>query len=760
MDQDEVMRLRQQINRHNYEYYVLNKPVISDVQFDKLLERLAAIEREHPQWDDPASPTHRVGSDLSADFVTVRHRYPMLSLSNTYSIEELREFFERIEREAGPVEYVCELKFDGTAISLTYEQGRLARAVTRGDGAQGDDVTANVRTIRSVPLELMGGGWPGHFEMRGEVILPYASFERMNREREQNEEPLFANPRNAAAGTLKQQNPAIVASRGLDCYLYYMDGESLPTDRHWDNLQRAREWGFKISDRMELCEDAACVERYIERVDALRPTLPFATDGVVVKVNDCAVWRRLGSTAKAPRWAIAYKFKPEAALTELLSVAFQVGRTGAVTPVANLRPVRLAGTVVKRASLYNADQIAQLDVMVGDMVYVEKGGEIIPKITAVELTKRPAGARPVLFPVVCPACGAPLTRIEGEVLAYCPNQTGCPPQIIGRMVHFIARKAMDIKGLGEETIALLYNNGLLRDIADIYDLRQEELAVLPRLGEKSAENIVASIRASLEVPFERVLFAIGIRFVGETTARNLAVHFGSLDALEAAAHVEAAGAEDGSARATGSGERPASRGLTTASTLAGSLSALVASATEETAASVPASEDELGQVEEVGEKIAASLREYFADERNLLILERLKEAKLQFTAHEKHLLSDALQGKQVVISGTFARHSRERLKELVELHGGRNLSGVSARTDYLLAGDNIGPEKLRKAQKLGIRMISEEDFERMIAGEGLPELLSGAGGVAVENVAHSTPGGEDVEKSTTAQKNDSHPTLF
>ncbi len=584
---------------------------------------------------------------------------------STYSPDELHEFVARIEREVGPTEYVCELKFDGTAISLTYEHGRLVRAVTRGDGTQGDDVTANVRTIRSVPLRLDGDDWPDYFEIRGEILMPYASFDRLNAEREAAGEALFANPRNAAAGTLKLQASAEVARRGLDCVLYQMAGDALPYDSHWENLRKAREWGFRISDAMRICRDTARIDEYIALWDEQRRTLPYATDGVVVKVNRYEVRRALGTTAKAPKWAVAYKFKAEQALTRLTGVDFQVGRTGAVTPVANLEPVQLAGTTVRRATLHNAEQMALLDIRPGDMVYVEKGGEIIPKITGVELSQRPADSRPFEYIDRCPECGTPLVRYEGEAKHYCPNQSGCRPQILGRIVHFIRRKAMDIDGLGEETVELLFESGLVRDAADLYDLRAEQLACLPRLGDKSAENIVRSVRRSTEVPFRRVLFALGIRFVGETTAKYLAAHFRSLDAVMAA------------------------------------------------------SREELTEAEEVGERIADAIAEYFADETNRTIIRRLRAAGIRTEEEEKALASERLCGLSFVISGTFARHSRDELKELIERHGGRNLAAVSANADYLVAGAKMGPAKLKKAEKLGIRILTEEEFEEL-AGGGAP----------------------------------------
>lgn len=658
-----IEELRRQLEFHNHKHYVENAPEISDFDFDRMMRELQELEAAHPEFADPDSPTARVGSDISAEFATVKHRYPMLSLSNTYSLDELHEFLERIERECGPAEYVCELKFDGTAISLTYENGRLLRAVTRGDGVQGDDVTANIRTVRSVPLRLRGSDWPAFFEIRGEVLMPYASFDKINAEREAAGEPLFANPRNAAAGTLKQQQSAVVARRGLDCTLYQLSGDGLPFETHWQSLQKAREWGFKVSDYGRICRSAAEVDAFIAHWDEARRKLPFPTDGVVIKVNSFAERRKIGFTAKAPKWAVAYKFKAEQALTRLVSVDFQVGRTGAVTPVANLEPVQLAGTTVRRATLHNAEQMALLDIRPGDMVYVEKGGEIIPKITGVELAGRSADSRPFKYIDTCPECGTPLVRYEGEAKHYCPNQSGCRPQIIGRIIHFIRRKALDIDGLGEETVELLYENGLVHDISDLYDLRAEQLAPLPRLGEKSAENIVRSVRASLQVPFQRVLFGLGIRFVGETTAKYLADHFRSLDAV------------------------------------------------------MHASREELVEADEVGGKIADAILDYFADSENLRIIGRLRDAGLQFEAEERALASEALAGKSFVISGKFADHSRDELKELIELHGGRNLAAVSASVDFIVAGENMGPAKLKKAEKLGVRIISEQEFIAMLGGD-------------------------------------------
>lgn len=659
---EHIEQLRKELNYHNHRYYVENNPEISDYDFDQLMHQLQVLEQQHPQYADPNSPTQRVGSDITSEFKSVHHRYPMLSLSNTYSIEELKEFVERAEKEVGKTEFCCELKFDGTAISLTYQNGKLLRAVTRGDGEKGDDVTANVRTIRTVPLELRGTSYPDFFEIRGEILMPYASFDRLNAEREERGEALFANPRNAAAGTLKQQQSSVVAKRGLDCTLYQMSGDTLPHQNHWDNLMEAKGWGFKISDKMKICSSFEEIEQYINYWDTERKQLPFPTDGVVIKVNDFAKRRLLGFTAKSPRWAVAYKFKAEQALTRLQSVDFQVGRTGAITPVANLDPVLLAGTVVKRATLHNAEQIAQLDLRLQDMVYVEKGGEIIPKITGVETSMRTSQSIPFSFIEKCPECGALLVRYQGEAKHYCPNQSHCRPQILGRIIHFIRRKAMDIDGLGEETISLLFESGLVKNIADLYDLKAVDLSALPRLGEKSADNIIRSIQLSRQVPFHRVLFGLGIRFVGETTAKYLASQFKTLDAI------------------------------------------------------IAASKEELQQSEEVGEKIADSIKEYLTDTDNLAIIDRLRTAGLQFEAQAVERLSNSLEGKLVVISGKFLDHSRDELKALIELHGGRNQASVAANTDFIIAGENMGPAKLQKAQKLGVKIISEKDFEAMIGG--------------------------------------------
>ena len=659
---DEIIALREALHHHNRKYYVENAPEISDFEFDQMMQRLIDLETAHPEYADDNSPTMRVGSDKTSEFQNVKHRYPMLSLSNTYSIESLNEFIDRIEKEEGATEFVCELKFDGTAISLTYENGRLLRAVTRGDGESGDDVTANVRTIGSIPLTLTGD-YPAEFEIRGEIFMPYASFDRLNAEREAAGEQLFANPRNAAAGTLKQQQSSIVAKRGLDCTLYQIASRELPFTSHWEALDAARSWGFKVSKHARICRSAEDIRQYIEYWDKARKELPFPTDGVVIKVNDFAKRRRLGFTSKSPRWAVAYKFKAEQALTRLVSVDFQVGRTGAITPVANLEPVLLAGTIVKRATLHNAEQIELLDIRLGDMVYVEKGGEIIPKITEVELSARKSDSLPFEYITHCPECGAELVRYEGEAKHYCPNQGGCRPQILGRIVHFIRRKALDIDGLGTETVELLHESGLLNNIADIYDLKAVDIAALPRLGEKSADNIIRSINASKSVPFARVLFGLGVRFVGETTAKYLAAHFKSLDAV------------------------------------------------------MEASKEQLLEAEEVGDKIADAIIEYFADEQNRSIVQRLSIAGLQFEEEAKELYSNCLEGKNIVISGKFLDHTRDELKELIELHGGKNQSGVSANTDFIVAGENMGPAKLQKAEKLGVTILSESDFIALIGGE-------------------------------------------
>ncbi len=693
---ERIEELRRIIDGHNHKYYVLNSPEISDYRFDELLRELTELEERHPEYYSPNSPTQRVGSDIANSFRQVSHRFPMLSLANTYSLDEIAEFHKRVVKEVGEeVEYVCELKFDGTAISLTYENGELARAVTRGDGAVGDDVTANVRTIRSVPLRLRGTDWPDYFEIRGEIFLPHASFKKLNEEREEIGEPPFANPRNAAAGTLKQQNSSVVAQRGLDSFLYDIQGEQLPFATHYENLEKAREWGFKISPHMKKCGSLAGISEYIAYWDTERRNLPYDTDGVVIKVNSFATRRQLGSTAKAPRWAVAYKFKAEEAKTKLLSVDFQVGRTGAVTPVANLEPVQLAGTTVKRASLHNEDQIRLLDVRINDRVFVEKGGEIIPKITGVSLADRPADSVPLVFIKCCPECGTRLVKPEGEARHYCPNPLHCPPQIVGRIDHFISRRAMNIDGLGEETVQLLYENGLIENVADLYGLEKEQLSGLPRLGEKSADNIIQSIERSKTVSFSRVLYAIGIRYVGETTAKHLAAHFRSFDQLRAAGP------------------------------------------------------EELTEAEEVGGKIAESILSFMADPENIQIVERLRAAGVQMEQTGSEQASDRLKGLSFVISGTFDHHSRDELKELIEKNGGKNLGAVSKNTTYLLAGAKAGDSKLAKAKKLNVPLLTVEE---------LLALLEDTAPANPEEETEQEEGGTGGEKSIPASDNAGKPT--
>ena len=660
----QIIQLRQELEQHNYRYYVLSDPVISDREFDEMMHQLQTLEEAHPEMADPLSPTQRVGSDLSKEFEQVVHTYPMLSLGNTYSESDVRDFYERTERalHGEPFEIVAELKYDGTSISLTYEQGRLLRAVTRGDGTRGDDVTANVKTIRSVPLCLQGNDYPALFEIRGEILLPWAEFDRLNKEREEQEEPLFANPRNAASGTLKQQNPAVVAARRLDAYFYYVLGEQLPAETHYDNLEAARRWGFKIPDVIRRCRSMAEVLDYIAYWDVERKNLPVATDGIVLKVNSIRQQKYLGFTAKSPRWAIAYKFQAERAETRLNSVSFQVGRTGAITPVANLEPVLLAGTVVKRASLHNADIIEGLDLHLGDQVYVEKGGEIIPKIVGVNRDARSIliGDK-IRFIRTCPECGTPLVRAEGEAGHYCPNDIGCPPQIKGRIEHFVTRRAMNIN-IGPETIEDLYNAGLVKDAADLYTLKVPDLVRLERWAIKSAHNLLDSLAISKQVPFERVLYALGIRYVGETVAKRLANSFHSIEALRTASF------------------------------------------------------EQLIAVDEIGDRIANSVRRYFADERNCHLVERLQEIGLQMNISEVQLSnrSEKLKGKTIVISGTFLHHSRDEYKNLIEQHGGKNSGSVSGKTSFILAGDNMGPAKLEKAAKLGIQVMQEEEFLKLI----------------------------------------------
>lgn len=662
---EQIEQLRRVLNEHNYNYYVLNSPTINDKEFDEMLRKLQDLEAAHPEFYDPYSPTQRVGSDITQGFKQVVHERPMLSLGNSYSIEEVEDFLRRAQNGLGveKSEIVGELKFDGTSISLTYEHGRLVRAVTRGDGTQGDDVTNNIVTIRSIPLQLNPGNWPDKFEVRGEVLLPWANFEQLNRERQFNEEPLFANPRNAAAGTLKLQKSSEVARRGLDAVFYFLLGESLPYPDHYRNMKAVGEWGLKVSPQMTVLHSIDEVHRFITYWDVERKKLPVATDGLVFKINDLAQQQELGFTAKSPRWAIAYKFAPERECTKLQSVSFEVGRTGVITPVANLSPVLLSGTIVKRASLHNADIIESLDIHTGDMLYVEKGGEIIPKIVGVNNKMRQSDAVPVKFVTHCPACGTPLVRIEGEAAWVCPNKYHCPPQIAGRIEHFVGRHMMDIDGIGEEMAKDLYDYGLVENIADLYDLRVEDLLMIDRLGIKSAERIVNGIKKSLEVPYEKVVFALSIPNVGETTAKILARASGSIDNLMAMK------AED------------------------------------------------LASINEVGPIIADSIIEYFADELNQEIIRRLKDAGVQFESKvsQSSNLSNKLDGKKIVISGVFAKHSRDEYKMLIEHNGGKNVGSISKNTDFVLAGENMGPAKLEKANALGIKIINEDEFLAMIS---------------------------------------------
>ena len=662
-DKQRIEQLRKELHEHNYRYYVLNQPTIGDQEFDFMMKELQELEARHPELYDANSPSQRVGSDLQSEFRQVKHRYPMLSLANTYSEQDVRDWYESVKKGlAGEdFEVCCEMKYDGLSISLTYVDGALTQAVTRGDGVQGDDVTTNVKTIRSIPLVLPGTGYPHEFEIRGEILMPWSSFEHLNKEREAAEEPLFANPRNAASGTLKSLDSHVVAQRQLDAYLYYLLGESLPADGHFENLEAARSWGFKISEGMRKAHSVEEVMDFINYWDQERKNLPVATDGIVLKVNSLRQQRSLGYTAKSPRWAIAYKFKAERECTRLLEVTYQVGRTGAVTPVANMEPVQLAGTTVKRATLNNEDFIRSFDLHIGDMVYVEKGGEIIPKIVGVNIDERPIIAQPVQFIKKCPECGAPLVRYEGEAAWYCPNDAGCPPQIKGRIEHFIARKAMNIDSLGPETVDEYYRRGIVKNVADLYSIDVQQIN-----GDgsrtKSAQRIVNGIQKSKEVPFERVVFALGIRFVGETTARLLARHFKSLDALMAA------GLED------------------------------------------------LQEVEGVGEVMAKSIIAYFHNEENLRIVNRLREVGLQMQLSESQTAatSDKFAGQSIVISGVFAHHSRDEYKLIIEQNGGKNVGSISGKTSFILAGDNMGPSKLEKAQKLGIKIMNEDEFLDLI----------------------------------------------
>ena len=659
-----IKELREIINRHNHNYYVLNAPTVSDQEFDALLRELQDLERDYPQYQDPLSPTQRVGSDISKGFTQVRHERPMMSLSNSYNIDEVQDFLRRAQEGLGgeSSEIVGEMKYDGTSISVTYEHGRLVRAVTRGDGVQGDDVTANVITIKTVPLEITGmEDLPEKFEVRGEILLPWKNFEKLNEERQFNEEPLFANPRNAAAGTLKLQNSAEVSRRGLDAVFYYLLGDNLPFETHYDSIMALKRWGFKTGE-LSILPSIDAVKDFISLWDVERKKLPVATDGLVFKINSLRQQLNLGATAKSPRWAIAYKFAPEREYTQLQYVSFEVGRTGVITPVANLDPVLLSGTIVKRASLHNADIIEQLGIHEGDMLYVEKGGEIIPKIVGVDEKRRLDGSKPITFVTECPSCGTPLKRIEGEAAWVCPNKWGCGPQICGRIEHFVGRHAMDIDGIGEEVAVVLNKSGLVNDVADLYDLTQEKLVALDRFQQRSAQRILRGIEASRQVPFARVIFALSIPFVGETTGKVLARHTHDIDTLM----------------------------------------------------SLPA--EQLAGIPEIGPKIAQSIVDFFAEERNRVIVERLRAAGLQMALSEEETAgqSDKLEGKKVVISGVFAKHSREEYKALIEQNGGKNVSSISSATSFVLAGENMGPAKLEKARKLGIDIIDEEEFLEMI----------------------------------------------
>ena len=661
-EREEITALRKELEEANYKYYVLNMPTLSDREFDEKMRRLQDLEKAHPEMSDKNSPTQHVGSDLGKKgFEQVTHQYPMLSLANSYSLDEIQDWLHKLPSN---VEIVCELKFDGLSISLWYENGHLTKAVTRGDGLKGDNVIDNIRTIPSIPQHL--DNVPSHFELRGEVLLPWANFDRLNKEREQQEEPLFANPRNAASGTLKLLDPKEVQRRGLTCYLYYMLGDNLPAQTHYERLQTAKAWGFPISDYIKVCKSLDEVNDYIRYWDTERKNLPVATDGIVLKVNNLAQQEELGFTAKTPRWAIAYKFPAERQLTRLKQITYQVGRTGVVTPVANLVPIQLSGTVVQRATLHNEDFIRSLDLHEGDNVWVEKGGEIIPKIVGREQSKdRPSDSKPLEFPTICPECGAALVRVEGEAAWRCPNEAGCPPQIKGKIEHFVSRKAMNIDGLGEETIELFYERGMLHNIADIYDLRKEDIAQLEGLGDKSADNILAGIEASKQVPWARVLFALGIRMVGETTAKKIAKRFPSIDSLQAA------------------------------------------------------TKEDLIAIEDVGPQIADNIVAYFNDPRNTDIIARLRQAGLQFEDLSTFdlQLSTKLAGQTIVISGTFAQHSRDEYKDLIEAHGGKNSGSVSKKTSFILAGENMGPEKRKKAEELGVPLMSEDEFLKMVNGK-------------------------------------------
>lgn len=661
---EQIEKLRHELHQYNYNYYVLNQPTISDQQFDELLKELQQLEDANPEFFDSNSPTRRVGSDITDKFIQVKHKYPMLSLSNTYSAEEVQDFYNRTQKLLNDsFEMCCELKFDGTSISLTYEKGRLVRAITRGDGVQGDDVTANVKTIQSIPLVLQGNNYPDMFEIRGEILMPWSVFEELNREKEAREEPLFANPRNAASGTLKLLDSSIVATRKLDAYLYYLLGDNLPHDNHYENLMEAKKWGFKISTATTLAKNIEQTLSFLELWNEERKNLPVATDGVVLKVNNLAQQEELGYTAKSPRWAIAYKFQAEEGITKLNSVTYQVGRTGAITPVANLEPVQLSGTIVRRASLHNEDIIAKLDLHIGDQVHVEKGGEIIPKITQVDFDARDSSlGEKVSFITHCPECGTLLERVEGEANHYCTNESSCPPQIKGRIEHFISRKAMHIDGLGPETIDLFYRLQLVKSPADLYHLKKEDIVGLERMGDRSATNILKGLEESKKVPYERVIYALGIRFVGETVAKKLAQALPTIDDIK------------------------------------------------------QASIDRLKEIDEIGEKIAQSVHHYFADEANLAFIEELKQAGLQMQQDQEQLANqtDKLAGQSIVISGVFEKHSRNEYKAMIEQHGGRNVGSISSKTSFVLAGENMGPSKFKQAEKLGVRILSEDDFLALI----------------------------------------------
>ena len=663
-EQEQILKLRQELHQHNYNYYVLNMPTISDKDFDMMMHQLQELEQLHPDMADPNSPTQRVGSDLNNEFITVPHKRPMLSLANTYNRQEVSEFYERVKDglQGAHFQICCELKFDGLSISLHYEHGSLVRAVTRGDGTQGDDVTQNIRTIRSIPLQLPhNGGYPEEFEIRGEVLMPWTSFERLNKQRAENEEPLFANPRNAASGTLKSKNSSVVAERGLDAYLYYLLGDGIPGDGHYQNMEAAAKWGFQVSKAMKLTETLQEIFDYIDYWDTERKNLPVATDGIVLKVNSLAQQRSLGMTAKSPRWAIAYKFQAEQAETILRQVVFQVGRTGTVTPVANMDPIQLSGTQVRRATLHNADVMAQLDLHIGDHILVEKGGEIIPKVVGKACPTEP-GCPKIDFITRCPACGSKLIRYEGEAAIYCPNETGCPPLIVGKIEHFVSRKAMNIFSIGPEIVESYFRQGLILDAADLYTLKAEQLLNADRTNEISVNNILAGIRESKNVPFERVLFALGIRFVGEIAAKGLARHFGSMEKLSSATF------------------------------------------------------EELTQVTGIGDVIARSIVKFFADERNMKFVRRLTEYGLQMeiSQEQQEAKSDCLKDKSIVISGVFTHHSRDEYKTLIEKHNGKNVGSISAKTSFILAGENMGPSKLEKAKKLGIRIMNEEEFLQLV----------------------------------------------